>query len=110
MADAAQFQARLDELRKQFVRRLSDYDEAIATAWKAVLGATTEGARTDGLTALKFSAHKLSGSGSTFGFPAITETAFALERHLSEQGAGELGETGSLVQALRKAVADARGG
>lgn len=79
---------KLQELRASFAAQLPEKIQEIETHWSAVLsGDTTAGT----LKTLHLLAHKLTGSGATFGFSAVSAAARVLEEAL--QGILENGAT-----------------
>lgn len=91
------FESAFDELRDEYVRGLEDYvKELCAHAGSA----DTADAWTAQHAALARIAHKLTGTGSTYGFPAITEAARALEHALKRKSQdNEIGDAVRKVEA-----------
>lgn len=83
----------LERLKQQFLRDLPNRISGLADAMEQLTG---EAALPAGATRLKaaeevrFAAHKLAGTGATFGYPSISETARALELLLTDIRAEEL--------------------
>jgi CheY-like chemotaxis protein len=84
------FESAFDELRDEYVRGLGDYVQDLC-AHASGKGGDAERA------ALARIAHKLTGTGSTYGFPAITEAARALEQALKRRNAAD-----TIAEAVRK--------
>ena len=86
----------MDRLLTEFRERLTERIEALSAA-RAALGADPAArARVRGI------AHALKGSGGTYGYPAITAAAGAVEAASDEQIAGRLDE---LLAVLRREIA-----
>jgi len=92
-----------EELRRYFAGRLP---ERLAEIAAARVAARNAGWTDEALRHFHRLAHSLAGSGSTFGFPAVTEHARTLERLLKKQlddGEGvEDGEVEEILQRLRE--------
>ncbi len=76
------FESAFEELRAEYVRGLADYVKELRAH---VPGEGTEDDRAARNAALARIAHKLAGTGGTYGFPAITEAARALEQELKRR-------------------------
>src|SRR5258707_6480591 len=108
----AQIRRELRELQRAFLAQLPDRVQAIETALNEALSAEAiDRQRVDALFHL---AHRLCGSAGIYGCPTVHAAAGAVER-LAEglRGAGEKDEPGriaelrQLVEALKRAAADA---
>jgi chemotaxis protein histidine kinase CheA len=71
-----ELQAQLAELRRVYARQLPDKVKGLEAACEALLGAAWDEAA---CAAAYRSAHSMAGSGGTYGFPELGETARALE-------------------------------
>jgi CheY-like chemotaxis protein len=80
------FEAAFDELRADYVNGLGDYVKELR---EHASGADAEQDRAARHAALARIAHKLAGTGTTYGYPAITEAARALELGLRRRQADE---------------------
>ncbi|MBA3946584.1 MAG: diguanylate cyclase [Herpetosiphonaceae bacterium] len=78
-ARLALLQDQLNLLRQQYARRLPDRLEDIVTSWQAL---RNDGSPVALLPGLHRAVHSLAGSGTTFGFTAMSETARTLEHFL----------------------------
>jgi DNA-binding response OmpR family regulator/HPt (histidine-containing phosphotransfer) domain-containing protein len=86
----------LKPLRGMYLAQLRERTESV----KAFLGHSREGRITDHERAVMQSqAHKLAGSGTTYGFPLITQTARALEEALLD-GSAEVARLSNLAESL----------
>ena len=105
---AADYDARLEDLNREFAGLLPGRLDEIETLWRHLARGEWDGER---LRRVTRRVHLLSGSSSTFGFPEVGRAATALERRLKswsglEEGpvAEELEEGSTLVAALRSAL------
>jgi two-component system, cell cycle response regulator DivK len=89
------FEAAFSELRAEYMVGLADYVEDLRR--HAPPGANPQEERTARDGTLARIAHKLAGTGSTYGFPAITEAARALEQDLKRRKPDE-----AIADAVRK--------
>ncbi len=71
----------MEDLRNQYVQRLPGEIEMAEGLFNKAVGSGVELTK---LHELELAAHRLSGSGATFGFPAISEAARTLEERLAE--------------------------
>jgi len=81
---------RLAQLSKSFVEGLPERFERLQSAFDSLKPGTFEQAKT-AMEAVRFETHKLAGSGSTFGFPDISDLAGQIEvdiRLLMDDGRG----------------------
>jgi two-component system, cell cycle response regulator DivK len=76
------FASAFSELRAEYVSGLRDY---VAELRENTPGADAEADASERNAALARIAHKLGGTGTTYGFPAITEAARALEQDLKRR-------------------------
>jgi chemotaxis protein histidine kinase CheA len=88
-------------LCREFLANVGDRVEAMEDIVDRLSGPPPE-AR-DALGDLKFEAHKLRGSGASFGYPEITRVAGDLEDYLEEHGC-DATVLGRLIGALKAAV------
>jgi two-component system, cell cycle response regulator DivK len=100
------FESVFGELRTEYVRGLADYVKELC---ENAPGSDTEPCRAARHAALARIAHKLTGTGSTYGYPAITEAARALEHELKRRKPdNEIAEAVRAVEtACRGAMASA---
>ena len=95
--DSEEFQARLKTLTENFLRSLPERVQLIESLWpKVQSGQYTM----DEMNTLHRTTHSLAGSGATFGFPEISDTARAAERILkilSREERGPGGEERHLI-------------
>ncbi len=70
-----------DQLRDDYVARLPQRRAAIMEAWRTMIGG---GWSPDAATGFHRMVHGLTGSGLTFGFPELTDSARAVEHLLQE--------------------------
>jgi HPt (histidine-containing phosphotransfer) domain-containing protein len=111
----AQIRRELLALRRAFLAQLPDRVQAIETALNEALGAgEIDRPRVDALFQL---AHRLCGSAGIYGHPAVQAAAGAIERvaeGLWDAGGkdepSQVAELRQLVEALKRAVADAQSG
>ena len=89
-------QEKFADLRGQYLEHLGLAIETIETIWAAVLDNPDD---FSSLQRLRTAAHKLAGSGSTFGFDAVSEAARSLE--LVSEELMECGSAAPLRQAMR---------
>jgi CheY-like chemotaxis protein len=94
------FESAFDELREEYVRGLGDYVKDLCAHAGS---ADTDEARTAQRAALARIAHKLTGTGSTYGFPAITEAARVLEHALKRRNSDD-----AIAEGVRKVEAACR--
>jgi two-component system, cell cycle response regulator DivK len=94
------FESAFDELRDEYVHGLEDYVKELCTHAGS---ADTDDARKAQHAALARIAHKLTGTGSTYGFPAITEAARALEQDLKRRKSHD-----AIAEAVQKVEAACR--
>jgi CheY-like chemotaxis protein len=103
-ADAANrrraFESAFDELRDEYVRGLGDYVKELCAHSESTDTADAPTARHAALARI---AHKLTGTGSTYGFPGITEAARALEQDLKRGNSDE-----AIAEAVSKVKAACR--
>ena len=98
------------QLKQQYVRSLPTRLEELRASWRRLLHVSWD---TKALTSMEQSAHKLSGSGSTFQFPDISQAARLLEDQLlpllnkPDATATERHRIGALLEALEQAIAQA---
>lgn len=75
------FQARLADLRRDYVVQLADRVVELTAAYDRFASARNEHTATE---SLRLVAHKIAGSGATFGFDEITDAGRSLEARLNE--------------------------
>nr|WP_044199320.1 response regulator [Oscillochloris trichoides] len=75
------FSARFEELRHHYSAQLAEKAAQMLDAWQRIEAGTTTPAAFDELQRI---AHNLAGTGSTFGFPEVSNTANALDAVLSQ--------------------------
>ena len=105
MADDARreaFRGRLEALRRDFVNGLPSRLEALRDAVRAGLAGPGPGASP--WAELQGEAHRLAGSGATFGLPEVSARAAELERGLADLGASAPPWPERLVRTLREAA------
>jgi two-component system cell cycle response regulator DivK len=98
------FESAFEDLRAEYVCGLADYVKELRTH------VPCEGAKDDEAVrnaALARIAHKLAGTGGTYGFPAITEAARALEHELKRKRPDEM--IAEVVRAVEAACREAMG-
>jgi diguanylate cyclase (GGDEF)-like protein len=107
------FQERIEQLRNDYASQLPDRVEEISTAAEALNAPDTDGAHLTSITLLREYSHKLAGSGATFGFPNISNSARVLEqvtKSLLDQDAHasskNITQISSLVADLRATSSD----
>lgn len=96
---ANDFQNQLEEFRRGFLSHLPERVSQLEGALKRWQQASDSGSLHEAVSA----AHKLAGSGSTFGLPAISDAARALENALGQARDSK----GSIDPALRDAIGTA---
>lgn len=99
MADASAIQAKLHALRAQYVASLPD---RLAALWQAVDRLGYSPADAEMLRQARLIAHGLAGSGASFGFAQISETARLLEQ-LLDSVAGQVPPVESAHERIRHA-------
>src|SRR5436190_1297448 len=78
-------QEQLQALRAMYARQLPDKLAGLDATWRAVLAAPGAG---EALSTLHRQAHSLAGSGATYGYTLLSNTARALETYLEALIAG----------------------
>ncbi len=100
MPEVKEFQAKLQALREAFLRELPERLQALEAAWSPRTAEAAEAAL--------FLAHRLSGAGATFGHPAISEAARAMEERLralpAKAGEAELRTVDAALKELKSAA------
>jgi two-component system OmpR family response regulator len=97
----------LDELRRSFSERLGGRVREIAEAWEAARAAPGS---PEPLGRLHRLAHSLHGTAGTFGYPAVGDAAYAIERRLKElldagmDDGTDIAELAPLLGALQRAA------
>ncbi len=104
MTPSEKFLAELAELNRQYAEALPERLTLVDAAWAAVRGGERAA-----LEDLLKEAHYLAGSGATFGQPAVSEAAGALEMYLwplVKGAGGAIGEItlAALVSGLRRVL------
>jgi CheY-like chemotaxis protein len=94
------FESAFEDLRAEYVRGLADYVKELG---EHAPHGDAEQDRAARHAVLARVAHKLTGTGSTYGFPAITEAARALEQYLKKRK-----PDGEVAEAVRKVEAACR--
>ena len=100
--DDRSFADKMQALRDKYIARLSDTHSIIQPIVERLAAGTATSTDRAGLEAC---AHKLSGTGASYGFPAISETACGLEDALRDGVPGA--RIVILADALLKAMAEA---
>ncbi|MEQ8395824.1 diguanylate cyclase [Thalassobaculum sp.] len=102
----AQLSRRLDALRVDYVLQLPDRIAELRAAWLAIQRATDADTREGALVQLRRIAHRLVGSGKTFGLPAVSEAAIPIEQLadalLDGDAAAQTTDVGALVEQLAR--------
>jgi CheY-like chemotaxis protein len=100
--------ARLGEMRHEFLQRIDNDLAALAMHWSTL---EDGGATSQALAEMRSIAHGLAGSGGIFGFDEISDAAAALEEAVM-LGNGSPGWTSRIESALERlaACAEAKGG
>lgn len=91
---------KIEALRRQYADQLALRAVEIESLWKAV---EESGGETGSLTDFRQIAHRLAGSGATFGYPGVSESAGALELYANtilERGSAPTGDEIKLVREL----------
>lgn len=77
--DPRQMEQKLAELRAGFAAKLMERIDELSVRLQDMADATEPDARMEALGEVRFVAHKLAGSGATFGFPGVTDIAREME-------------------------------
>jgi HPt (histidine-containing phosphotransfer) domain-containing protein len=105
MADNDRIKAKIEALRRNFIEHLPDRLEALETG----LQQWRDSGQPDALRDFHRTAHSLSGAGATFDCPALSDVARELEQQLtSPELAADLARVEQLLDAVRRAIAEAR--
>jgi chemotaxis protein histidine kinase CheA len=96
----------LEDLSEQFARALPGRLAEIQDEFAALLRSPQD---REGLERMRARVHKLAGSGTTFGFAALSQEALDLEDHLKRLGSREEPLTRADVEALRSRLSLVRG-
>jgi HPt (histidine-containing phosphotransfer) domain-containing protein len=102
-----EFERELAELGQKYRGRLSTLAEFLsAVLLSAASGPIQPRQRAD----LALKAHQFAGSGSSFGFPAVSDSAAALDQYMSDHPRAELAQLSPLIRAFERAVREATEG
>jgi len=111
----AAIEAKLAALRETFAVQLIEDLNALKVASRGVMDGTSDQETRPALADLQKLSHKLSGSGTTFGFPGVSASAYELEKlceSLSDTGLPLMSEQkdrmSDLIDQLAREVATAR--
>lgn len=102
------FQERMEQLRRDYASQLPDRAEEISTAAEPLNAPDTNGAHLASITLLREYSHKLAGSGATFGFPNISNSARVLEQVTKSLLAQDAHASKDSIDQIFSLVADLR--
>lgn len=89
--DTAVMERKLAQLRANYAEKLSARIDELSDHLQDMAVAADEDARMEALGQVRFVAHKLAGSGATFGFPAVSTIAREMEQTCKEVLEDEIG-------------------
>ena len=74
-----------DEVQRRFRERVARDHDRLTALWRALAESRNDSAADPRWREIEDIAHGLYGAGGTFGYPAISRAAAALERHVAAQ-------------------------
>ena len=89
--DTSQMERKLAELRAGFAEKLTERIDELSANLEDLAKAADDAARMAALEDVRFVAHKLAGSGATFGFASVTDIAREMENACKDVLDGDVG-------------------